>query len=166
MGKVLDSRATGGHAQADRGGRSAPVAFRVRHASAVHAAGRGQVGPAAAAFERDSVREQARERVGVGVAARGLPPHRPVRLEAEAGQRPQLRLGGAGDFARRIQVLDPDQPLASGMARGQPTAEGGDQRAEVQRAGGRGREPAHVGPAAIGLWNVHVRLEFNPRPPH
>src|SRR5690606_9660059 len=88
---------------------------------------------------------QAFQRGGVQVAAARLPLHRPVVREAERGQGAQLAGGGAGDLACPVHVLHPEQPCPPRAARRQPAAEGGQQGAEVQRAGGRGREAAADG---------------------
>ena len=52
--------------------------------------------------------------------------------------------GRAGLNARRVQVLDAHEPAAAGRPGIEPARERRDQGAEVQRAGGRGREPADV----------------------
>ena len=52
-------------------------------------------------------------------------------------------VGAAGDHARRVEVFDAHQPARAVGARVEIAADGGQQRAEVQRSGGRGREPGH-----------------------
>ena len=52
---------------------------------------------------------------------------------------------GAGHAARRVDVLDAHQPAPAVRARVEPARQRGDQRAGVQRPGGRRREAAAVG---------------------
>ena len=87
-------------------------------------------------------RDEARERVGVERGALALPRHGAVPREAVALQRGEDAGLGAGAGARRVDVLDADQPLAAGDARVAAARERCDQRAEMQCAGGRRREAA------------------------
>ena len=68
-----------------------------------------------------------------------------VEIEAEDA------IGGARDFARRIQILDAYQPttlLAAGL---QITADGGDQGAKMQGSGGGRGKTSPIGTAAHRL---------------
>src|SRR3546814_15040978 len=56
---------------------------------------------------------------------------RAVGNQPEAFQRVQLVVGGAGDLARRVKVLDAHQPFAPGSMRHQPAADGGDRKSVV-----------------------------------
>ncbi|MFY8105205.1 MAG: hypothetical protein ACOVK6_13975 [Ramlibacter sp.] len=47
-----------------------------------------------------------------------------------------------------VHVLDPDHPGAAVGAGIQPAGQGGDERARMQQAGGRGGEAADVGRGA------------------
>ena len=58
------------------------------------------------------------------------------RTDTPQSARGDLLRGSAGDFPRRVQVLDAQQPAALRLARAQPAADGGDQGAEMQGAGG------------------------------
>ncbi|WP_424481898.1 hypothetical protein, partial [Pseudomonas viridiflava] len=68
-----------------------------------------------------------------------------IAAQAEGGQGRQLLVDSARHGAGRVDVFHPDQPLATGVARQQPAAEGGEQRAGVEGAGGRGGEAPAVG---------------------
>jgi len=59
-------------------------------------------------------------------------------------QRAQYCVRGAGDFAWRVDILDADEPLAVGLASGEVARDGGNERADMQRASRRGGEPADV----------------------
>jgi hypothetical protein len=82
----------------------------------------------------------------VGLAARALPEDRAIVGQAERGQRLQLRLGGAGHGARRIDVFDAQPPQAAVMAGEQPAAEGGEQDPGWSRPVGEGaKRPQGMG---------------------
>src|SRR5690606_35631916 len=76
--------------------------------------------------------------------ATALPDDGTVRDEAQAGERREDVLGRAGDVARTIEVLDPQQPAACVRAGVEPARHRGDQGARMERAGGRGREATDV----------------------
>ena len=105
----------------------------------------GDLAAGAAAGEKRAAVPQPVERRAVSIAAPALADDRPVRLEPEGCQRPQDLVRGAGNLARRVEVIHAHQPLAAARARVGPTADRRDQRAEVERAGGRGREAAAIG---------------------
>ena len=118
------------------------------HAGLEHAA-------AAMACERVAGREQAFKRRLVRVATRALVQHGAVGIEPEGRQRAQLALGSPGDFAWRIDILDPYQPLPACAPGQQPAPQCSHQRAQMQRTRRRRCEaPAirervgggHIGP--------------------
>ncbi len=81
----------------------------------------------------------------VRVRTPALEQHRFVGLESAGRELAQDLLAGPGHLARRVEVLDPDDPRAASRARVEPARERRDEGARVQRAGGRGGEPAPVG---------------------
>jgi len=126
---------------------------------------RGQAVAAAAGIDLRAVGAKPQRRIGdlaAGAAApvglsgkaveRGLVVRRAAALvldraipgEAEPVQRAQDCVGSPRLHARRVQVLDAHQPAAARRARVEPARERRHQRAEMQRTGGRGREPADV----------------------
>ncbi len=123
-------------AQADRRVR----ASRSGNAGAMDTTLRQQIAAAAMAFEGGARGQQAVQRLPVQRAALALPHDRFIRDQAECRQRPQLRVGRTCHLARRIEILDPHQPIAAAAACGQPAAERGHQRSEMQRSRGRGRK--------------------------
>src|SRR5262249_8570834 len=80
------------------------------------------------------------ERSRVAPGPRALPDHGPVPLESVILEDAKNRVCCATFFPRPVEVLHAHQPLAPDRARFQVAADGGDQRAEMQRTGGRGRE--------------------------
>ena len=62
----------------------------------------------------------------IGVAAAALIDNFAVGMHAAGGERAQDVIGGAGDTARRINVLDAQQPCAAVMARIGVTRHRGD----------------------------------------
>jgi hypothetical protein len=88
-------------------------------------------------------------------------------MQAEGVQRGQLRSAAPG-IARAIDVLDAHEPFAVGVPGQQPAAESGQQRTEMQRPGGRGRETAAIchGAGLEAKTESQLALEFNRRPPH
>jgi hypothetical protein len=90
--------------------------------------------------------EQPIERCLVGGVTVALSDYGLIPSEAECGERRDDLVGAAGYFARRIEVLDSQQPFAAGATRIEIAGSRCDQRPEVQRAGGRRREsPAIAG---------------------
>ena len=81
----------------------------------------------------------------VGGGAPALPHDLAIPFEAKAFEGGEDTLGGAGHRAWAVDILDAQQPASAVGARFQEAADRGDQRAEVQRAGRRGREAADVG---------------------
>ncbi len=144
----LDAR--GAHAKAPRARR----ARRAIRRNAV-AAGAGvdvlsacadrcarELAPRARALVDVAMRAQSIERCRVRVAALGLSNDGPIPRETVALERRQDRALRARPRAREVDVLDAHEPLA---VRGPGVAiarDGGDQRAEMQRSGGRRREAA------------------------
>ncbi len=106
--------------------------------------GIGQFAPRARTGKGVAVGLQALERGRVGLGTPALPDDVAVPFEAEASERGDDRVGRAGHRARRIDVLDAQQPVPAMAACLEATADGGDQRAEMQRSAGRGREAADV----------------------
>ncbi len=139
--------ASGGQAVA-AGARIAPRAVarecRVRHFAPGTGAGEGMAG-----------RFQPIEGSLVSVPAAALPYDFAVPFEAEARKRGDDAPGRAHDSAWRIDILDPQQPAAAAVARFQVAACRRDQRAEMQRAAGRGREAADVGRGCGHAGRVH-----------
>ena len=68
-----------------------------------------------------------------------------VPFKTEGFQRAQNVGGGAGHLARRVKVFHAQQPTAAGGTGGSIGRGGGQQRADVQQAGGAGGETAGVG---------------------
>src|SRR5258708_37798803 len=64
--------------------------------------------------------------------------------EAESIQRAQDFVGGAGYAARPVEVLDAAEPAAAGRTGIEPARHRGNERAHVQRPGGRWGEPPDV----------------------
>ena len=85
------------------------------------------------------------ERILIDGGTSALVDHRLVRRHAERLERRKDLGIGAGDFARRIEILDAHDPPSAGRARKEPTPDRRDERAEMQPAGRRGREAAVVG---------------------
>lgn len=75
----------------------------------------------------------------------GLPDDGLVGVEAEAGKGGEDGMACDGMAARLVDILHADQPDATVRPGIEPTGEGCCEGAEMQRAGGRGREPAAVG---------------------
>ena len=71
-----------------------------------------------------------------------LPYRRLVGHQAAGGELAKDFFGRAGHAARRVHILDPHQPTPAVGAGIEPAGQGRDQRARMQRPGGRGREPA------------------------
>ena len=63
-----------------------------------------------------------------------------VPVEPEPAERLEDQRLGARDVALLVRVLDAQDEGAAGVACREPREEGGADGAEVQRAGGRGRE--------------------------
>jgi len=146
----FDARRAGTHAPralpAARRGRRDPGAAR----AGIHAlaAGSDRRGLEVAARARARVREvRGDERVeggGIERSAHRLALERTVEGEAVARERgDDVRLAVA-PRARHVDVLDAEQPFAAVRARVGETREGRDQRAEMQRSRGGGREAAAV----------------------
>ena len=79
----------------------------------------------------------------IGISTDKLHARGPMGLEELTSYKYIVR--GTGQGARLVHVLDPHEPLSAIGACIQEARERGDQRAEVQRAGGGGREAAAVG---------------------
>jgi len=73
-----------------------------------------------------------------------LPQDGSVPVQAEEVEGTQDVVGRSRADARRIEVLDPDQPFAPVGARVEVAADGSDQRAKMQGAAGGGRETPPV----------------------
>ena len=81
-----------------------------------------------------------------------------VPVEAEPAQVVELPRLGAGDDARPVEVLDPQDEPAARRARRQPGDERRGRRAQVEVAGGRRREAA--GRRSV-LGAEHVAAAFS-----
>ncbi len=103
-----------------------------------------EIASAAGARKGTVEREQALQRRFIKPRARRLMDDRRVGDEAHARELIEDRLGRAGDVARRVEVLDANQPASAVGARVEPRGERGDERAGVEKPGGRGREAADV----------------------
>ena len=147
---VLDNLALEAIVERDDGAVGDPEADRgigapgTGDAATVHAARGRQDAAAAVACEGEAGVQQAIQGSLVVGAPGGLPEDAAVRMQPERVECRELSPRRPGHFARRIQVLDPDQPFATGVAREQPAAERGEQRPGMQVAGGRGGETAAV----------------------
>ncbi|HXZ61018.1 MAG TPA: hypothetical protein VEG26_12635 [Steroidobacteraceae bacterium] len=96
----------------------------------------GALAARAAALESQAARPEALERLGVMRRAGTLVFDHAVPGEAVRLEGPQQRIRAAPHHALAIEVLDADQPAAAVTTRVEETPDGGDQRAEVQWAGG------------------------------
>ena len=67
--------------------------------------------------------------LAVGVLARALVEDAAVPFEPERFKRPQDVLRGSGRLSRRVDVLDPDEPFAAGLAGVYEACDRGDDRA-------------------------------------
>ncbi len=105
----------------------------------------GDLPPRAGAAEHRLLAFQTRQRLAVGCAATALEHDLPVPFEAVRLERPENRPGGSGCFARRVQVLHAHEPLAAARARIETAADRRNERTEMQRPGGRGREAPAIG---------------------
>ena len=94
--------------------------------------------------KQNAARLQHLQRAQVRGVAPALAHDGALPLEAEPLEREQNRVNRARHRARPVQVLHAYQPLAVPGARLAIAGKGGDQRAEMQRAGGRGGEAAAV----------------------
>jgi len=99
-----------------------------------------QLGSTARAGEGAASREQLVERSLIESESLTLFADGTSPLEAERFECGDDLLGAAGDFARRIEIFDSQQPVAADAARLEITCSRCYERAEVQRPGGRGRE--------------------------
>ena len=78
-----------------------------------------------------------------GMAA-ALPNDFAVPFETEGFKRVQDMRGGTGHFARRVEVFHTDQPFAPVCARIGVGCKRGQQRADVEQAGGAGGEASDI----------------------
>jgi len=85
------------------------------------------------------------KRGGVGFVALALVEDGAVPNEAIGLKGAEDAIGGAGDGAWRVKVLNADEPLAAGAAGVEIAGGGGDEAAEVEVPGGRGGEASAVG---------------------
>ena len=65
-------------------------------------------------------------------------------LEAEGLERAKHLIRAPRHHARRIEIFDSQQPVRAVCARIEIAADRGEQRAEMQGTGGRGREAASL----------------------
>ncbi len=82
---------------------------------------------------------QPRQRLAVGFVPLRLPQHVAIPVQTVVVKLAQDGIGGAGDFARRVDIFNTNTPDTLVRAGLQVAAERGDQRAEVEFAGGEGR---------------------------
>jgi hypothetical protein len=87
---------------------------------------------------------------------------RPSPLETKGIERTDDQLGAAGNDTGSVEIFDAQQPFATGLARAQVAADGGDQGPKMQRTGGRGREapPVASGQPIIGSGRPGLRTAF------
>ena len=69
-------------------------------------------------------------------------------MESEKAQSFQDLISASRHLARLIKIFDPDQPVAAGFSGFQIARYRGNQRAEVEKAGGRGSKAAAITGAA------------------
>jgi hypothetical protein len=97
------------------------------------------------------------QRLFIGRRAPALVDYFLVPMQSAGFQRAQDVVRGAGQAARRIEIFHAQQPAAAVMLGVEVAAQRGDQRAEMQRAGGGGGEaaaiagPVHVRTAVVAL---------------
>ena len=130
--------------------RPVPAGARVGPQTVLPVGGRGHGGqiPAGAhARVQAAGLEQSLQGRLVRPLAPGLPQHRPVALQAQGRQVPQLGVAQAAPAAGVVHVLHAHQPAPALGPRRQPGGQGGAQVAQVQFAGGGGREAAGAGHA-------------------
>jgi hypothetical protein len=94
------------------------------------------------------------QRFGVRVKAICLPKPWIIPTKAIGLQRAQDEAFGAGDRAFRIYILDTEQPSPSRRTGVEITANGGDQRSEMQRASGRGGKATDIAVFGRGACGV------------
>ena len=92
-----------------------------------------------------AMRLQPGQRLAIGVMTLRLPQDVAVPVQAVVLQLMQNARGGAGNFARRIDIFNAHQPAAVLRARAQIAAKGGNQRAEMEVAGRRRGETPDAG---------------------
>ena len=136
-------------------GSLAPLAMRCRncvaagpriHALAARAdGGRFELAPRARAVVDVGARAQTIEGRRIELGAFRLPDDGTIPGESVALERSEDRGVGAALRARQIDVLDADQPLPAGGPCIAIARDRRDERAEVQRSGGRGCVAAAVG---------------------
>jgi hypothetical protein len=78
------------------------------------------------------------QRLAVGFVPLRLPEHLAVPVQTVVVKLAQDGVGGPGDFARRVDIFNTNAPDTLVRAGLQVAAERGDQRAEVEFAGGEG----------------------------
>ena len=87
---------------------------------------------------------QTTQGVSVQRMAAALPNDFAVPFETEGFERVQDMRGGTGHFARRVEVFHTDQPFAPVCARIGVGCKRGQQRADVEQAGGAGGEASDI----------------------
>ena len=113
----------------------------------------GEITARARALESEPTVDQCLQRRCIGIATRALVENRTIPFEAVAveddgkGRRGHLR------FARRIEILDPEQPATAIEACIGMTCHRGDQRTEVQGTGGGGRKAPEVRAGVQCVWS-------------
>src|ERR1700675_2492122 len=145
-------------AQASRGARSCKAGAITARAGIAQLIFELQA--AATARKREIAVAQAAQRGIVRLAAVALPKHGSVPFEAEPLQYALDCFGRTRDLSRPIEILDAQQPAS---AVGAGIEVGGSrciQRAQVQGAGRRGREPPYIGRGAIGTGRRGRRIAF------
>ncbi len=111
---------------------------------------------------------QSQERCFIQCAALALKHHRLVRLEPASRQRFDEVGCRTGNVARRIEILDSDDPDATRGTCVEPARESGDQRAGVQRARSvkaqnvRDMASREMPPLRCAIWLAGFRLESAP----
>jgi hypothetical protein len=94
--------------------------------------------------------------LGLGIGAEGAADVRAfVPANAEPGEVIEDSLGGAGDDARRIEVLHAEDERSAGLDSRGCAEDGGGGAAEVEEARGRGSESAAIGGHGEGASLLH-----------
>lgn len=96
------------------------------------------------------------QRGAIGVVTLGLIDDLAVPVETIMFQRGQDASGGAGDFTRRVDIFDANQPLPALGASLKVASQSGNQRTEMQIPGRRWGKAPHI------MTFLHIRGERFP----
>ena len=126
------------------GRQAAPADARVHRPLDSRDAGIRDLAPAAGARINKAVLPQFMQRRMIGVGMRALADDVPVPVHPASVERAQNLVGRTRHDARVIDILDPHEPIAAATLRFYITAERGDERADMERAGGGGCEATAI----------------------